>query len=350
MSNNIDFETLEVPDFSVDSFKNPKYLSETMFNRNLILTIDEALEEIKRLDTINLKFSSDLERNKFLADILSEFRNNYFEQGPSYKDYISYRYWLKEFVIKERVIDENATYYIHYRLSDWDEESKRNNYDDRILTVDLYAIDKYGKCARNITFKLFAAHKDLIFSSLFDVGFDNMEDTLPIYTNIVSHNKFKIFKKKDFTSWIDDDTFERNISVMITFSLLRYITMNYYMLNKIEENDNIIVENKEPMTIVDYIKSEATSDKKKVKIYFDSEKNISAKLSTDNKNIYSHNNHVIRTLCDYKFQVCAHYQHYWVGSGKDKKRILKWKESYYKNTDKEFNIIHEKRIKEDPGE
>jgi hypothetical protein len=48
-----------------------------------------------------------------------------------------------------------------------------------------------------------------------------------------------------------------------------------------------------------------------------------------------------KRVYEYKMQVRGHEQHYWVGSGPNKRRILRWVNPYYKNKDKPFKVIRE---------
>ena len=117
------------------------------------------------------------------------------------------------------------------------------------------------------------------------------------------------------------------------------------MINKVEEEQEVSMDNFETSgTIVECVKSRAYMDKK-IRINLERDYNVNLNINPKRKIIYSHDNKVIRRLCDYKFQVHAHWHSYWYGpknKPEERHKEKRWIEAYYKNEDKEFNIIKER--------
>ena len=91
--------------------------------------------------------------------------------------------------------------------------------------------------------------------------------------------------------------------------------------------------------------AKARSNQKLV-VSLDFANKIDLTLHPRRKNMYIDASRQPARFCDYKFQVIGHYQHYWVGHGKNKTRVLKYIDPYYKNKDKEFKIIKEYQSEE----
>lgn len=130
-------------------------------------------------------------------------------------------------------------------------------------------------------------------------------------------------------------------------SITRFNIMNFYMLYKVEMNENmrIVVDTsniiESPLNT--YIKehTEPTSDKK---VMINVANNLNGIFHIDRKNLYTHNNKRMICINDYRNQVTAHYQGYHVGSKKNGTDHieLRWKEAYIRGNNKKYNIIKER--------
>lgn len=314
-----------------------------------------GLDEIRRKDYISFINMEDKQLKDFLSDKMLEIASNYNENKILYKDYIFLRHYFKEFVIREKVRDENGnangqTRYYHYKIS-----GDRNKTSDfRVLNINVYTSFR-DRNVLELSAKVFAAHTTFLFLNvisskpLSDDNFNSSDifcgDSIYMYLTLPNGGKAYVpnygiqmsAKEEKFVyNFKDNDT--QILNNYLSQAIGRYVVVNYYMLNKVESNESVSIDDKEYDSIVEYVKSKAKLDKK-VRINLDKDYNI--KLVTDPKrrNIYSHDNYQLRKLCDYKFQVKAHYQRYHYKDGSIK---WLWKESFFKNKDKEFNIIKER--------
>ncbi|MBR6289397.1 MAG: hypothetical protein IKR19_08680 [Acholeplasmatales bacterium] len=339
------------------SFPIYSYISFNRKHGDLDYKEPESRGDIIRYDYFNLtKLDIDTKR-KLFENMQKEF-DEAKAQGFEYKDYIINRYFFKQFVIREKTDAENQTRFYKYSLSDWDERNKSIGLDDRILTVDIYTEFEDGFFQRDMSLKLRVGHRHEILdyiNTVLDKCEYNTENIrrqdlyiAPLYYTVDTTDEGSYYRISDMNnkggSW-SDNLIIKNLQY-IPQSLMRFSLFNFYMLNKVEDNSTMefIDSNTGNTTsdnIVEYIKKNPTKDKK-VMIYDNTGMRI--KINPERKNIYSHDNLSIRTLCDYKFQVRAHYQHYWVGSSCDGTlhREYRWKESYYKNPDNKFRIIKER--------
>ena len=89
---------------------------------------------------------------------------------------------------------------------------------------------------------------------------------------------------------------------------------------------------------------------KKIRINLDRDYDIKLNIKPNRKNIYSHDNKIIRRLCDYKFQVCAHWHSYWYGPRNKpelRHKERRWVEAYYKNDLSKRLLLFSKSINMD---
>lgn len=336
----------------------PEYTIVTEENKTLMEycnSIDDTLplDEIRRKDYISLLNVNNEDLKEFFTNKMMEIVDAYNNYTTSYKDYIFFRHYFKEFVIREKVRTESGedigqTRYYHYKIS-----GERNKTSDfRILNINIYTSLK-DAIVNELSVKIFLSHTIFMFLNM--ICSEPLNDDYFAKEDIFRGAPILILKKdrnekmlwptyahvygtKEYTYMPTGDDLE-HFNNFLSQAIGRYVVMNYYMLNKVESNESISIDNKEYDSIVEYVKSKAKMDKK-VKIQIDP---INIKLIADpkRKNIYSHDNYQIRRLCDYKFQVKGHYQRYHYKDGSTK---WIWKEAFYKNKDKEFNIIKERSM------
>ena len=179
-------EELMYPDYNdPDAFKNNKLYD---FHRRYKI---KEIPEIRRTDYISYNQLNDEDRIEFLNNLSTERLNDLDEYGLEYKDNIFQRYYFKEFHIRERVGDDlignfdigknfenpsfelihsHVTVYYHYHISDYNSNDK--NYDDRVLTastwVSFESNDKKINPKLLITYKIFVAHAQFLFDTLFN--------------------------------------------------------------------------------------------------------------------------------------------------------------------------------------
>ena len=351
----------------------PSYSYKSFEEKDLRFIHSDTLENLNRYDYINLTRLNLKNKQKMLQDLL----HDYLEAAGreyDYKDYIISRYFYKQFVIRENTDEGNQVRYYKYTLSDWDESAKDVGLDNRILTIEIYTKDtSTNKCVRDVTYKLMVGHKLNILDQINKVidALDAGEVitskkinlyVIPLFFSIYPLNSLDNIGSIPFNSFTYErisqikhypDSLMKQILLFLPQSLYRFCIFNYYMLNRVEDNVEMIFLNSnnnfELDTLVSYIKRHPKEDKHVV--IRDFKYNLSIKMDPSRSNIYSHDNVIIRTLCDYRHQVHAHYQHYWKGSKKDgtRHRELIWKESYERNKDKPYRVIkeHEKDAEND---
>ena len=333
------------------------------------------LDEIRRLDYISLLSLNDDECTNFLTKIIMEYADD-LKNGLNYKDHIFNRFYFKKFHIRERIRDpknsdnEQIRYY-YYELSDYGTKAKQ--FDDRILAISAYT-SKGDKVVFEGCWQIFAAHAAFIFMDIMakdnKLDDEGLDKCIPMYYYnplfMDNTEKYDLYLKyshdglrkvlmedsklngNDPTNLYHLHLINKSIKLFYDFfsqALTRFVAFNHYMLNKVEEEQEVSMDNFETSgTIVECVKSRAYMDKK-IRINLDRDYDIKLNINPKRRNIYSHNNKIIRRLCDYKFQVCAHWHSYWYGpknKPKERHKERKWVEAYYKNEDNEFNIIKEK--------
>lgn len=340
----------EIYDLSIPMF------SYKVFSKDeLQVTGLESLGDLNRYDYFDFS-KMDTDESAILDELLYEHYEEIRKKGFEYKDFITNRYFFKQFVVRDRADpksnDEIA--YKKYTISDWNEEDKNNRYDTRVLTIDMYWIKGYEIMINNyLSFKIKIAHKDEILDAL--KNYDKTSSInfymLPVYIFDDLDEEYPSYKRiSDFEKKIGERGIYMYIA-MLRLSLSEFCGLNLRMIEATENNEPVdFLENGNRINkgIVDYIKEHPTQDKK---ITIDMGKGAKLRIKPSNKNVYSHNNTILRRLCDYKYQVSAHYQRYWVGSrtSPERKRVWKWKEAYYKNEDKPFRIIKERVNLEEVG-
>lgn len=362
----------------LDNLIIPEFSYKVFNNEDLLYEPEEQKGDILRYDNINLTRLSYEEKNKLLIDLRDQYAK-VAEQGFEYKDHILNRYFFKEFVIKEKVDKgitdpysnkkshlhypgyeefmedyQDQTRFFKYSLSNWKESSKIKHIDDRILTVDVYTEYKFNfnfaassHFERDFSFKIKVAHKDDI-ASIADQIMERTDNpnlyVLPIY---LTNGNDKYVRISDYKNDYKRNYY--NIYDIIDFiyhSLIRFMLFNLYLLNKVEENEEFSFKNDNDIVsadLVSYIKKNPKTDKK---IIIRDDKGIMIKIDPKEKNIYDHSNTLVRTLCDYKYQVHGHYRHQWYGSRKNNTRHteLIWIESYEKNPSNRYRIIKERML------
>ena len=322
-----------------------------------------SLKELRRLDNFNItKWTAETE-DEFIHETYGKYLEDLVSDA---KDYICNRFYFKEFVIREAYNvpqfgkEYRSTLFFHFKLSDWNEEDKINGIDSRCLYISIY---QFHQATNNFTFEgsylIKARHKDQLYSDLrFLLGDtkNNINHTglldkgiydkfnfyvIPLYAIAVDKKYKRVSELAKVESF---DTMNRLIQLFI-HALMRFIIFNYWILNTVEENKSIEVREEDGSiktfdTLTTCIKNKAKNDKK---IVINVSKDATLRMGKNVNNIYDHYQKKIIKLCDYKFQVCAHYESYWCGSRKDgtRHKELRWKEAYYKNKDKEYNIIKE---------
>jgi hypothetical protein len=361
---------------NVETIQFPDFFDKNAFVNNKIYINDvdvPNLPIIRRLDNVSFTELSPSEFEKFWEKIGDVYVNDLLDHGMDFKDSIFLRQYFKEIVIKEQVHEKgDGIYkqirYWHYSISDYGDNHKQ--FDDRVLTCTIYTSLNDGEM---ITFensiKIFVSHipfiikllidQDMVFNIVAEDFMNTIKD-VPMYVSNPVDEKLKADQLNSKTSNIVNLKFMRlkdhikNVPFcrekyllyeFIFFSIVRYAFFNHYMINKVEEEQKVSINNFESSgTIVECVKSKARMDKK-IRINLDKEYDIKLNIDPKNKNIYSHDNKIIRRLCDYKFQVCAHWHYYWYGPKNQpelRHKERRWVEAYYKNEDKEFKIIKER--------
>ena len=386
-------EKIDHGETAMEQLLYPDYNDRDAFKTNGLYDLHKkcvykGLSEIRRTDYISYNKLDEKERVEFLNSIAEERLNDLNENGLEYKDNIFQRYFFKEFHIRERIGNSDKhnfyndstqlilapgyslkriTVYYHYDISDYSDD---NNYDDRVLTANTIVSAVQNEISTPIeynivSFKIFVAHAQFLYDTIVnnikldkggkikEIYFNGITDfpllMMPLDNPIpMSNEKVKYIHVKDLFK-----SFNYNFSVCSAFlwqilrSIRLFMDFNYYLLNTMEEDKPVsIVGESDKYTIVEYIKMEANMDKK-IRINLDKDENIKLNIDPKADNIYSHNQKVIRRLCDYKFQVCGHWHTYWYGPKNDpEKRYkkLKWVEPYFKNKDKEF-VVTKERVK-----
>lgn len=336
----------------MDSLHFPMYSYRTFSKEEIEYNKIEEYSDIIRYDYFDFTKISFEDRYKFTEKLLSRY-DDIESKGFEYNDFMTHRYFFKEFVLRE--IFEDKSLYVKYYLSDWNKVNKDKEYDDRMLIIDIYMQDG-DIFYRVFSYKIKIGHKDDIIKYLQYLDDKCEKDTslilsenlyvLPLY---ISVHKSEYVRISDLYKKFDRSKLDHSMIYSACTSALRYIRLfsllNFYMIDKVENNEEFdfldngnIVSN----TLTTYISKKAVKDKT---VVIDMGNKIRLRIKPKRDNIYNHNNHTLRSLCDYKFQVSAHYHTYWIGSKKNntRRKIKKWVESYFKNADKEFNII-KKRI------
>ena len=352
------------PELTYNSFEKNKY--ENCWNW---FFPNKYLTEIRRLDYISLLSLTDSECANFLTKIITEYSQD-LKNGLNYKDHIFNRFYFKKFHIRERIRDPRGKYddqtrYYYYELSDYGTDKKQ--FDDRLLAISVYTSQ-----GDNVQFEgswqVFASHVAFIFMDIISkdnkLNIEGLDKCIPIYyywpeeTDIIL-NVYKKYSHEDlkntitqtiayYNSSTDFYTIDESVRRFYDFfsqALTRFVAFNHYILNKVEEEQEVSMDNFETSgTIVECVKAKAYMDKK-IRVNLDKDYDIKLNVNPKNINIYSHDNKIVRRLCDYKFQVCAHWHSYWYGpknKPEERHKEIKWVEAYYKNKDKEFNIVKER--------
>lgn len=347
---------MKFTEYSYKSFKNEDLIPD----ENEILD----LNNLDRIDYFNFWNISE-ETYQKIDTLYSKYAKDFEKYDWDEKDFIFFRCIFKEFVVRFKVIDKNMSDidnyiapggYIRFKIID---NFPGSNINEKILSIQYYLITS-GKSFNMYSVRIKLTHKDLILNNVentikhyelklndnhYDDAINKIKNlnlhVLPIYVYNKKSKKYESIStlkdRKDYDSIY-------NIFSGIAGNLRTFNALNYYMLCKLENNDNMDFLKSDnsivSSSLVEYMKYEAHEDKK-IRIRIDNDVNLN--LYTKNDNIYSHDNKVVRKLCDYRFMVSAHWHHYWVGSKKDgtAHRIRKWVESYEKNKDKQYKIIRE---------
>ena len=352
------------PGLTYDSFEKNKY--ENCWNWFLP---NKYLTEIRRLDYISLLSLTDSECTNFLTKIITEY-SEALKNGLNYKDHIFNRFYFKKFHIRERVRDPRGKYddqtrYYYFELSDYGTDKKQ--FDDRLLAISVYT-SQGDNVELEGCWQVFASHVAFIFMDIIsknnNLDTEGLDKCIPMYFyqyikgddikeayKKYSHEDLKNSLLQAAKPYLNSKSDLYLIEAVREFydffsqALTRFVAFNYYMLNKVEEEQEVSMDDfKTSGTIVECVKAKAYMDKK-IRINLDRDYDIKLNINPKRRNIYSHNNKIIRRLCDYKFQVCAHWHSYWYGpknKPEERHKERKWVEAYYKNEDKEFNIIKER--------
>ena len=240
--------------------------------------------------------------------------------------------------------------------------------DDRVLECGLYSYKNDEQGHFMLTFKIKLEHILIAidnFKNNIRYIQDHLEDVLDPVLPIEENNKLintyvipvYIFTKRHrdskpkyirFSNHVKNDNalYVLVLLKFMVYSLERYVFANtfiWYNLNnkksyKVSTNTEVLFESKRPVNR-ENLAHIARSNKYLV-VCLDSVNNIPLVITTHRKNIYSGTSGKLYSLCAYKFQVIGHYQHYWIGKGR-KTRIKKWIDPYYKNDDKQYNVVKE---------
>ena len=367
------------PSLNKDSFEINKKSTSWFFPPDL--------NQIRRSDYISLLSLNNNECTIFWKKIINNYINDLGKYGLDYKDHIFNRFYFKDFHIRENVrdlknLDIKQVRYYYYSISDFGDHYKK--FDDRILSITAYtSAGQY--ISIDGSWQIFVSHIPALVADIINkdelldkVGFD---ENIPLFMldceseNITDYiadsskkhqsiSKYKKYNKDNLKESIIKSCKVAGINInesliisktnrfydYVSQAVIRFAVFNYYMLNKVEEEQEVSMDNFETSgTIAECVKAKAYMDKK-IRINLDRDYNIRLNVNPKRRNIYSHDNKVIRRLCDYKFQVCAHWHSYWYGSKnkpEERHKERKWVEAYYKNEDKEFNIVKERYKKEE---
>ena len=250
-----------------------------------------------------------------------------------------------------------------YCLSD--RNDNKNGDDERVLECGLYTYEDEDPCHFMMTFKIKLEHvltaldnfKNNIkyikehFADMIDSPEDNNKlintYVIPIYI-FTKRRRDDIPHYKRFSDHVKNDNvfYVQTLLEFIIYSLERYVyinTLSWYTLNRrtsyqISTDTKAIFSSKKPVNRTNLART--ARENKYIVVELDKAHNIPLVINTTRKNMYYGTSTKPCSLPAYKFQVIGHYQHYWVGKGR-RTKIERWIEPYYKNADKEFNVVKE---------
>jgi hypothetical protein len=278
---------------------------------------------------------------------------------------------FKNIAVKDDIMISNNKYNdtpitFTYCLSDRNDDKNRD--DERVLECGLYSYknDEYGHFMMTFKIKLehiltaidnFKNNIRYIKEHLIDES-DSVLSTeennklintyvIPIYIFTKRHRDSKP-KYVRFSDHVKNDNalYVLTLLEFINYSLERYVYVNtlaWYTLNhstsyKISTDTKTIFGTKKSVNRENL--ANIARKNKHIVVELDKAHNIPLVINTTRKNMYYGTSTKACSLSSYKFQVIGHYQHYWVGKGR-KTRIKYWIDPYFKNKDKEFNVVKE---------
>ena len=275
------------------------------------------------LKDLSVKDTCKIYNNKynFLFTYSLSDRNNASEEDTRVLECGIYEYTDNKSINNNTI--ENSKFILNYKIKLQHILSARNNFRNYINTIRMLLANKKDDKINTYVIPIY------------------------IFTYRDNINNPKYIRFSDYV--INDDlTYIHNLLELIIKSLNRYIFANTYIWYNLNNRNSYYITNhkvdKEIVNRSSLIDRAKTN--KNIIIYLDSIYNIPLSINSHKKNIYSKSGKLC-SLSNYKFQVIGHYQHYWIGKGR-KTRIKKWIDPYYKNEDKQFNIVKQYKEKELP--
>ena len=254
-----------------------------------------------------------------------------------------------------------------YCLSDRNDNEKGD--DRRVLECGLYSYKNDENGHFMMTFKIKLEHVltaldnfknniKYIKEHLTEVDPSEEENNKFINTYVIPIYIFTKRRKNDRPHYkrFSDHVMNDNAFYVLTllefmvYSLERYVyinTLSWYTLNRrtsyqISTDTEAIYSSKKPVNRTNLART--ARENKYIVVDLDKAYNVPLVINTTRKNMYYGTSTKPCSLSAYKFQVIGHYQHYWVGKGR-RTKIRYWIEPYYKNADKEFNVVKQYKKK-----
>ena len=339
-----------------------------MLNYSYSVFSQDEIDQINILNEDKVLALDNIDIRKADVDIKKNLYNYYIGHWKDHldKEGEPYPILFKDIAVIDKGLsnfgefDSYWTYHVYDRTSETE--------DERVLECSLYTDTgtKWSNgefirtLSRTITFKIKVQHIPQFFFNIskdyinYKINKKINKFVVPVYLcPYVSDKKYIHFAR--FSEYYDKSDYDEIASALkyMMESIKLFIFMNTFVwchLNSAADYRTMIYDgqdrllNVQPLNI-HKLAAKARSNKKLV-VSLDFANKIDLTLHPRRKNMYIDASRQPARFCDYKFQVIGHYQHYWVGHGKNKTRVLKYIDPYYKNKDKEFKIIKEYQSEE----
>lgn len=315
-------------------------------------------KEIKRLDYVDLRDLTPEQKYDIINPYLVAYQQDVEDFGDEYK-----HIFFKDWCVRETCDggEEREIRYVRFLVKDyWNEKDKEAGIDSRILSLDNYSYKPASNTFKfDTSFIVKIDHIPRLINDLKYVldNYESIEDinlyVIPVYEyNNVSSDKYRSYKYErisdlhDIQKWTRKRT-ETELQYLLN-ALVRFAALNFKLVDYALGNKEVIItesgSGKETKSNINKYFRKAKSDKKVIMKL----PGIKVLLDPSKSNVFVGT--TARSICDYKFQVAGHYQHYWVGKKGNQTKIMKWVNPYFKNPDKEFKVIKNQLIKEDKYE
>ena len=318
------------------------------------------IRDLKRIDFIDLTVYLTKDKYNMLKTWIDNYMVDYQDNLP-----ISDVYFFEDFVIREYIDDNSGDIrYWYYHIED-----------DKYLILESYTwVEKAGMLLFDAGIRVLLSNYTfvwIILTHLQDENHDNRKtfnresfyllsrlgvffkynDIYNIYSYQDSNNDEDFYDGYDVRVFYPASEFgnlynKDKIHLVDIFAagIGRFAAVNNYLLRSVEDNIEIRYrytdDNQDYIhsTVVNSFIDEVVGPTEDKPVIMDIGK-IRANISNPD-NIFTIRNFSKRVY-EYKMQVRGHKQHYWVGSGVNRHREVRWKNPYYKNKDKPFKIIRE---------